>query len=74
MCASAFVHSLKVLGIDGCHLMTQHVVALVATAIDGNGNLFPIAVGTAEHECVASWTWFLQRLRTPSILATGSAL
>ena len=60
MCVSAFGHSLKVLGVDGCHLKTQNGgVVLVATAIDGNGNIFPVAVGTAEQECVATWTWFL---------------
>ena len=75
MCASAFVHSLKVLGVDGCHLKTQHGgVALVATAIDGNGNLFPVAVGTVEQERVASLTLFIQRLRTALHLGNGNGV
>ena len=75
MCVSAFGHSLKVLGVDGCHLKTQNGgVVLVATAIDGNGNIFPVAVGTAEQECVAAWTWFLQRVRTALQIGNGDGV
>ena len=75
MCVSAFGHSLKVLGVDGCHLKTQHGgVVLFATAIDGNGNIFPVAVGTAEQECVDSWTWFIQRVRTALRIGNGNGV
>ena len=66
---------MSALGVDGCHFKTQHGgVVLVATAIDGNGNIFPVAVGTAEQECVDSWTWFLQRVRTALHIGNGNGV
>ena len=75
MCASAFGHSPKVLGIDGCNFRKQHrCLILVATAIDGNGNIFPVAIGTEEQECVDTCTWFLQRVRTALHIGNGNGV
>ena len=41
-CADAFGESLRVAGIDACHLKTKHGgVLLVLTVLDGNLNIFP---------------------------------
>ena len=61
--------------IDGCHFRKRNGgVILVATAIDGNGNIFPVAIGTAEQECVDAWTWFLQRVRTALQIGSGNGV
>lgn len=36
---------------------------LVASARDGNNNLFPLAFGVVGKEDTASWCWFLQQLK-----------
>ena len=70
---SAFGHSLKVLGVDGCLLKTQHGgVVLVATAIDGNGNIFSVAVGTAGRSVLTPGPGSSSASVPPSILATGT--
>ena len=33
---------------------------LLATARDGNDNIFPVALGVVEQENKDSWMWFLQ--------------
>ncbi|XP_024014937.1 uncharacterized protein LOC112088854 [Eutrema salsugineum] len=39
-------------------------VLLVATALDGNSNLYPIAFGVVDSENDLSWEWFLRQLNT----------
>ena len=74
-CSSAFQHSLKVLGIDGCHGKTKHGgVLLVATALDGNKSIFPVAVGVAEVECIDAWSWFLRNLRDALSIGGGDGI
>lgn len=59
-CVTAFASSLKLVCLDACHAKTGcGGVLLVATGVDGNGNLFPIALAVAEGESGDSWTWFL---------------
>ena len=36
---------------------------LVATAIDGNSNLYPIAFGIVDSENEQSWEWFMRQLK-----------
>jgi len=36
---------------------------LVATAVDGNSNLYPIAFGVADSENDSSWEWFFIQLK-----------
>ncbi|XP_048611983.1 uncharacterized protein LOC106403797 [Brassica napus] len=38
-------------------------VLLVATAIDGNSNLYPIAFGIVYSENEQSWEWFMRQLK-----------
>ncbi|XP_010451595.1 PREDICTED: uncharacterized protein LOC104733738 [Camelina sativa] len=54
----------KVIVVDGTFLKNKYKgVLLVATAVDGNSNLYPIAFGIADSENDASWKWFLMQLR-----------
>ena len=60
MCARAFDHTTKVVGLDACHIKARYGgVLLVMTVLDGNGQIFPVAVGIAESENTATWSWFL---------------
>ena len=60
----AFHCSTKVFGLDGCHIKARYGgVVLVATVLDGNGNIFPAAIGIAESENRDTWSWFLVLLR-----------
>ena len=74
-CSMAFQHSSKVLGVGGCHGKTKHGgVLLVATAIDGNKSIFPVAVGIAEVECIDVWTWFHRNLRDALSIGDGAGV
>ncbi|XP_010424726.1 PREDICTED: uncharacterized protein LOC104709876 [Camelina sativa] len=54
----------KVIVVDGTFLKNKYKgVLLVATAVDGNSNLYPIAFGIADSENDASWEWFLMQLK-----------
>ena len=60
MCARAFERTTKIVGLDACHIKTRYGGALlVTTVLDGNGQIFPVAVGIAESENTATWSWFL---------------
>ena len=60
MCARAFEHTTKIVGLDACHIKASYGgVLLVVTALDGNGQIFPVAVGIAESENTTTWSWFL---------------
>ena len=60
MCVLAFTPSTRVLGLDACHIKASYGgVLLVMTILDGNGNVFPGALGIAESENTDTWTWFL---------------
>ena len=72
-CVSAFGHSLKVLGVDGCRLKTRHRgVVLVATAMDGNGDFFPVAE-RQNMSVLARGPGSSRASGPPSTLATGTA-
>ncbi|KAG7536838.1 Zinc finger SWIM-type [Arabidopsis suecica] len=54
----------KVIVVDGTFLKSKYKgVMLVATAVDGNSNLYPIAFGVANSEIDSSWEWFLKQLK-----------
>ena len=60
ICARAFEHTTNVVGLDACHIKARYGgVLLVMTVLDGNGQIFPVAVGIAESENTATWSWFL---------------
>ena len=64
LCVGAFHRSTKVFGLDGCHIKAKYGgVVLVATVLDGNGNIFPGAIGIAESENEETWCWFLVLLK-----------
>ena len=59
-CVDAFCHTPKIVGLDACHIKAAYGGSLlVMTALDGNGSIFPVAVGVAESENTATWSWFL---------------
>ena len=63
-CARAFQHSTRVVGLDACHIKARYGgVLLVMSVLDGNGNVFPCALGVAESENMATWTWFVNLVR-----------
>ena len=36
---------------------------LIATAVDGNGQIFPLTFAVVDKECTTSWRWFLACIR-----------
>ena len=65
MCVDAFRHSTRVISLDGCHVKSKYGgVILVLTVLDGNGNVFPAAIGIVEGENKKTWTWFLSAVRS----------
>ncbi|EEC67236.1 hypothetical protein OsI_34166 [Oryza sativa Indica Group] len=51
-------------GVDGCFIkLTNGAQVLVATARDGNNNLFPLAFGVVGKEDADNWIWFLNQLK-----------
>ena len=65
ICRNAFAHTAKISGLDACHIKAHYGGSLlVMTALDGNGQIFPIALGVAESENTATWTWFISLLKT----------
>ena len=54
----------RVIVVDGTFLKNKYKgVLLVATAVDGNSNLYPIAFGVVDSETEDSWEWFLRQLK-----------
>lgn len=53
----------KVIVVDGTFLKSKYKgVLLVATALDGNSNLYPIAFGVVDSENDYAWDWFMRQL------------
>ncbi|XP_013632419.1 PREDICTED: uncharacterized protein LOC106337861 [Brassica oleracea var. oleracea] len=53
----------KVIVVDGTFLKSKYKgVLLVATALDGNSNLYPIAFGVVDSENDLVWNWFMRQL------------
>ncbi|XP_018443590.1 uncharacterized protein LOC108815508 [Raphanus sativus] len=53
----------KVIVVDGTFLKSKYKgVLLVATALDGNSNLYPIAFGVVDSENDLAWEWFMRQL------------
>ncbi|XP_078170359.1 uncharacterized protein LOC144564632 [Carex rostrata] len=53
-----------VVSVDGTHLYGKYEgCALIATSIDANGGLYPIAFAICDKENGDNWQWFLHSLR-----------
>ncbi|XP_058068881.1 uncharacterized protein LOC131218217 [Magnolia sinica] len=53
----------RVLAIDGTHLKGKYKgVLFIATALDGDNHIFPVAFDIGESENGSSWNWFLTYL------------
>ncbi|KAJ7962058.1 Transposon protein, putative, Mutator sub-class, expressed [Quillaja saponaria] len=60
----AFHHCRPVLQIDGTFLCGKYTgKLLVATGVDGNNSLVPVAFAVVEEENTDSWGWFLSLIR-----------
>ena len=58
-CIEGFVYCRPLLCIDGTHLYNKYKgTLLVATAVDANDQLFPLAYAIVESESTDSWGWF----------------
>ncbi|GAA0148925.1 hypothetical protein LIER_08235 [Lithospermum erythrorhizon] len=52
------------IGLDRTNLKNKYLSTLIlATAFDGNGDIFPIAFGIVDEENDANWMWFLTEMR-----------
>jgi hypothetical protein len=62
--AKGFASCKPLLGLDGTSLKSRYQgMLLTATAMDANGQLFPLAFGVTDIEDDDNWLWFLQKLR-----------
>ncbi|XP_020245215.1 uncharacterized protein LOC109823346 [Asparagus officinalis] len=56
-----FTFCRPLLSIDGAHLYDKYKgVLLVATDVDANGGLFPLAFAVVEVEDTSSWKWYFE--------------
>ncbi|XP_024004810.1 uncharacterized protein LOC112081965 [Eutrema salsugineum] len=61
---AGFQYMRRVIVVDGCHLTGKYEgTLLVATAQDGNFQIFPLAFGIVDGEDDASWEWLFSKLR-----------
>ncbi|KAJ9672503.1 hypothetical protein PVL29_025922 [Vitis rotundifolia] len=59
-----FKHCRPIIQIDGTFLYGKYMgKLLIATSIDANGHVFPLAFAIVEEESQDSWSWFLIALR-----------
>lgn len=63
---SGFEHGCRpLLFLDGISLKAnKHWKLLVATAVDGENNFFPVSFSVAETETFEQWHWFLLQLKS----------
>ncbi|XP_021719879.1 uncharacterized protein LOC110687528 [Chenopodium quinoa] len=63
-CVEGFKHCMSVICIDGTHLYRKYKeTLLVATSVDANFQVFPLAFALVEGENTSSWSWFLGNIR-----------
>jgi len=63
-CIDGFTHCMPVISIDGTHLYGKYKgTLLVATSVDANFQVFPLAFTLVEGENTSSWSWFLSCIR-----------
>ena len=58
-----FRYMRKVISIDGTHMKSYFCgTSLIATAQDGNFQIYPITFVVVDSENDASWEWFMTKL------------
>ena len=64
-CIRGFLNCIRpVIVVDGTHLHEKYKgMLLIATCIDDNNNIYPIAFGIVDGENDASWLWFMTHLK-----------
>ncbi|XP_061354986.1 uncharacterized protein LOC133299532 [Gastrolobium bilobum] len=63
-CCDAFNYCKPMLQIDGTHLYGKYRRTLmIATAVDGNNYVLPVAFAVVSCENIDNWSWFLAMLR-----------
>nr|XP_028964814.1 PKS-NRPS hybrid synthetase CHGG_01239-like [Malus domestica] len=64
-CIRGFRSAIRpVIAVDGTFLKGKYLGTLfVATCMDGNKQIYPLAFGVGDSENDASWNWFLTKLR-----------
>ncbi|XP_038896359.1 uncharacterized protein LOC120084622 [Benincasa hispida] len=64
-CIRGFLNYIyPVIVVDGTHLYEKYKdTLLIATCIDGNNNIYPIAFSTVDGDNDTSWTWFMIHLK-----------
>ena len=74
-CVEGFKHCRPIIQIDGTFLYGKYIgKLLIATSIDANGHIFPLAFAIVEEESSDSWSWFLYILRTQVTQREGICL
>ena len=62
-CIEGFMHCPPILSIDATFLYGKYKeYMLVATALDGNNHIFPVAFAIVETESGDTWGWFLETI------------
>ncbi|GKU89134.1 hypothetical protein SLEP1_g3316 [Rubroshorea leprosula] len=65
----------RLFGVDGYFLKgICKGILLFAVGKDGNNQMFPIAWVVVESECLKSWQWFFELLKTNLDLGTGAGV
>ncbi|XP_020258872.1 uncharacterized protein LOC109835301 [Asparagus officinalis] len=63
-CIEGFRYCRPLLSIDGTHLYGKYKgVLLVATGVDADGGLFPLAFAVVDVENTENWAWFFTCIR-----------
>ena len=63
-CIEAFNRCRPIIQIDGTHLYGKYRgKLLIATSVDSNGHLLPLAFAVVDEESADTWGWFLKHLR-----------
>ena len=75
MCINSFDHTTRIVGLDACHVKASYGGSvLVLTVLDGNGQVFPLALAIAESENQETWSWFLSLVKSSFRMGNGESV